>query len=100
MKVRGKVVKKTQTCKVVFGITKKYAPSDPMAWKSKAYDNAIPCVLNADAFAYYKSGQTVKATAKVTRDRRWPTTMLPFKGDDGKGKAIPKDIKNWKLNIG
>ena len=100
VKVRGKVVKKTQTCKVVFGITKKYAPSDPMAWKSKAYDNAIPCVLNADAFAYYKSGQTVKATAKVTRDRRWPTTMLPFKGDDGKGKAIPKDIKNWKLNIG
>lgn len=100
VKVKGKVVKKYQKCKVVFGITKKYAKTDPMAWKSKAYNNAVPCRLNSEAFAYYKSGQTVKATAKVTRDRRWPTTMLPFKGDDGKGKPIPKDYKNWKLNIG
>ena len=100
MKVKGKVVKKYQKCKVVFGITKKYAVNDPMAWKSKAYANAKPCVLNKDAFAYFKSGKPINATAKVTRDRRWPTTMLPFKNDDGKGKPIPKDYKNWKINVG
>jgi hypothetical protein len=100
VKVKGKLTKKIQTCSVVFGITKKYAVSDPMAWKSKPYANAKPCVLNKDAFAYFMTGKPINATAKVTRDRRWPTTMLAFKGDDGKGKAIPKDYKNWKLNIG
>jgi CshA-type fibril repeat protein len=98
--VKGKVVKKSQACSTTFGITKAYKVNDPMAWKSKAFENAVTCVLNKDAFAYFKSGKPINATAKVTRDRRWPTTMKPNKGDDGRGAIIPKDIKNWKLNIG
>jgi hypothetical protein len=98
--VKGKKVNKIQLCTIKFGLLKPFKKNDPLAWKNRITKPSVPCTLNADAFAYYKAGNSVKLTTVVTRDRRWPTTNLNHVGDDGKGKLIPKIISNWKVNIG
>jgi hypothetical protein len=100
VKVKGKKVNKIQLCTIKFGIEKPFKKNDPLAWKNRITKPSTPCTLNADAFAFYNSGNSVKLTTVVTRDRRWPTTNLNKVGDDGKGRLIPKIISNWKVNIG
>jgi hypothetical protein len=92
--------KKVQVCNITFGRQTPFKKTDPLAWKNRITAPTKPCVLNAEAFAYFNKGNSVKLTTKVTRDRRWPTTNKNRVGDDGKGKLIPKIISNWKITIG
>ena len=98
--VKGKKVNKTQICSITFGLQKPFKKTDPLAWRNRITKPSVPCTLNAEAYAYYKAGNSVKLTTVVTRDRRWPTTNLNRVGDDGKGKPISKIVSNWKINIG
>ena len=98
--VKGKKVNKTQVCTIKFGLEKPFKKTDPLAWKNRITKPSVPCTLNAEAYAFYKAGNSVKLTTVVTRDRRWPTTNLNKVGDDGKGKLIPKIVSNWKIAIG
>jgi CshA-type fibril repeat protein len=98
--VKGKKVNKTQICTIKFGLEKPFKKTDPLAWKNRITKPSVPCTLNAEAYAFYKAGNSVKLTTVVTRDRRWPTTNLNKVGDDGKGKLIPKIVSNWKIAIG
>jgi len=98
--VKGKKVNKTQICTIEFGLQKPFKKADPLAWINRITKPSVPCTLNAEAYAFYKAGNSVKLTTVVTRDRRWPTTNLNKVGDDGKGKLIPKIVSNWKISIG
>jgi CshA-type fibril repeat protein len=98
--VKGKKVNKIQVCTIKFGLEKPFKKTDPLAWKNRITKPSVPCTLNAEAYAFYKAGNSVKLTTVVTRDRRWPTTNLNRVGDDGKGKLIPKIVSNWKISIG
>jgi len=62
------------------------------------------CVLDSKAYAAWKSGVQIEATATVTRDRRWPTTYTRYKSYDWKKKSnngtIYPTFVEWVIKIG
>lgn len=62
------------------------------------------CVLDSKAYAAWKSGVPIEATATVTRDRRWPTTYTKYKSYDWKKKSnngiIYPTVVEWVIKIG
>lgn len=74
---------------------KKFGPTGYLSLKK--FENSIACALNKDAYAYYQSGASIKATALVTRDRRWPTT---YKKRGPQGWVIVPNKVLWNLSIG
>ncbi len=70
----------------------------------KYFNGQATCVLNAKAYAAWKAGVKIKATATVTRDRRWPTTYARYKSYDWKNKSnngiIYPTVVEWVINIG
>jgi hypothetical protein len=61
-------------------------------------------MLDSKAYAAWKSGIKISATATVTRDRRWPTTYTKYKSYDWKKKSnnglIFPTVVEWNLTIG
>jgi hypothetical protein len=80
---------KLQTAGKKYGATGYLAP--------KQFTNSVACALNKDAYAYFASGAAIKATAIVTRDRRWPTTYARQKPN---GFVITPTRVLWNLTIG
>lgn len=74
---------------------KKYGATGYLAPKN--FTNSAACALNKDAYAYFASGASIKATAVVIRDRRWPTTYARQKPN---GFVITPTRVLWNLSIG
>ena len=91
---------KFATTKIVKGKTVKY----PGYLDYKTFTGEASCVLDKNAYAAWKSGVQITATAKVTRDRRWPTTYTRYKSYDWKKKSnngiIYPTVVDWNLTIG
>jgi hypothetical protein len=70
----------------------------------KYFTGQATCVLNAKAYAAWKSGVQIKALATVTRDRRWPTTYTRYKSFDWKHKTnngtIYPTVVDWIVTVG
>jgi hypothetical protein len=70
----------------------------------KYFNGQATCVLDSNAYAAWKSGVPITAKAKVTRDRRWPTTYTRYKSYDWKKKSnngtIYPTIVDWVIKIG
>ncbi len=70
----------------------------------KTFNGEATCVLDKNAYAAWKSGVQITAIAKVTRDRRWPTTYTRYKSYDWKKKSnnglIFPTVVEWNLTIG
>ncbi len=70
----------------------------------KNFTGEATCVLDKNAYAAWKSGVQITAKAKVTRDRRWPTTYTRYKSYDWKKKSkngvIYPTVVDWTLTIG
>ena len=70
----------------------------------KYFTGEATCVLNAKAYAAWKSGVQIKAVATVTRDRRWPTLYTRYKSNDWKNKLnsgiIYPTVVDWIITIG
>ena len=70
----------------------------------KYFDGQATCVLDKNAYAAWKAGSPIKATATVTRERRWPTTYTRYKSYDWKNKSnngiIYPTVVIWNINIG
>jgi hypothetical protein len=63
----------------------------------KTFTNSVTCNLNADAVAWFKSGGQIAATAKVVRDRRWPST---YKAKRPNGAVIVPKTVLWNIKVG
>lgn len=91
---------KFATTKVVKG--KKVVTPGYLDWKPLF--GQTTCVLDSKAYAAWKSGIQISATATVTRDRRWPTTYAKYKSYDWKNKSnnglIFPTVVEWNLKIG
>ena len=74
---------------------KKYGATGYLS--SKVFTNSVVCSLNKDAYKYFANGAAIKATAIVTRDRRWPTTYARQKPN---GFVITPTRVLWNLSIG
>lgn len=70
----------------------------------KYFTGEATCVLNAKAYAAWKSGVQIKAVATVTRDRRWPTSYTRYKSFDWKNKVnngtIYPTVVDWVITVG
>jgi hypothetical protein len=70
----------------------------------KYFTGEATCVLNAKAYAAWKSGVQIKAVATVTRDRRWPTLYTRYKSTDWKNKVnsgtIYPTVVDWVITVG
>ncbi len=70
----------------------------------KYFNGQASCVLDANAYAAFKSGVQMKAVAVVTRDRRWPTTYARYKSYDWQHNSnngvIYPTVVNWVITIG
>ena len=70
----------------------------------KYFTGQATCVLNAKAYAAWKSGVQIKALATVTRDRRWPTSYTRYKSFDWKHKVnngtIYPTVVDWIITVG
>jgi len=91
---------KFATTKVVKG--KKVVSPGYLDWKPLF--GQTTCMLDSKAYAAWKSGIKISATATVTRDRRWPTTYTKYKSYDWKNKSnnglIFPTVVEWNLTIG
>jgi hypothetical protein len=97
MELAGKVV-------VVTKIVKGKKVVLPGYLDYKYFTGEATCVLNAKAYAAWKSGVQIKAVATVTRDRRWPTLYTRYKSNDWKNKLnsgfIYPTVVDWIITIG
>jgi hypothetical protein len=91
---------KFSTTKTVKG--KKVTTPGYLDWKPLV--GQATCVLDSKAYAAWKSGVPIEATATVTRDRRWPTTYTKYKSYDWKKKSnngiIYPTVVEWVIKIG
>jgi CshA-type fibril repeat protein len=91
---------KYSTTKTVKG--KKVTTPGYLDWKPLV--GQATCVLDSKAYAAWKSGVPIEATATVTRDRRWPTTYTKYKSYDWKKKSnngiIYPTVVEWVIKIG
>ena len=91
---------KFATTKIVKG--KKVVTPGYLDWKPLVGE--ATCVLDSKAYAAWKSGVQIEATATVTRDRRWPTTYTRYKSYDWKKKSnngtIYPTVVEWVIKIG
>jgi hypothetical protein len=91
---------KFSTTKTVKG--KKVTIPGYLDWKPLV--GQATCVLDSKAYAAWKSGVPIEATATVTRDRRWPTTYTKYKSYDWKKKSnngiIYPTVVEWVIKIG
>jgi hypothetical protein len=91
---------KFATTKIVKG--KKVVTPGYLDWKPLVGE--ATCVLDSKAYAAWKSGVQIEATATVTRDRRWPTTYTRYKSYDWKNKSnngiIYPTVVEWVIKIG
>ena len=96
---------KSDSAKDISALTGKYSKmpkfgsaKKPGWYDKKNFTNALTCSLNKDASNYFFTlGQPVTAIAKVTRDRRWPTTYLARYPNGS--PIVPKTV-NWTLKVG
>jgi hypothetical protein len=91
-----------ETKAAVAAVTKRYKAQKQGDKKSgymimKKFTNSITCNLNADAVAWFKSGGQIAATAKVVRDRRWPST---YKAKRPNGNRIVPKTVMWNIKVG
>ena len=97
--------KTKETAAAVAAVTKPYLAMKqkglvrgPKGYLSaKTFTNSVACTLNKDAYAYFDSGQPIKATALVIRDARFPTT---YQRKRPNGSPIPTNRLPWSLTIG
>ena len=91
---------KFSTTKMVKG--KKVVSPGYLDWKPLIGETT--CVLDSKAYAAWKSGVQIEASATVTRDRRWPTTYTRYKSYDWKKKSnngiIYPTVVEWAIKIG
>jgi hypothetical protein len=94
------MTQKFSTTKTVNG--KKVVTPGYLDWKPLV--GQATCVLDTKAYAAWKSGVQIEATATVTRDRRWPTTYTKYKSYDWKKKSnngtIYPTVVEWVIKIG
>lgn len=94
------MTQKYSTTKIVKG--KKVVTPGYLDWKPLVGE--ATCVLDSNAYAAWKSGVPIEATATVTRDRRWPTTYTKYKSYDWKKNSndgiIYPTVVEWVIKIG
>jgi CshA-type fibril repeat protein len=100
IKTYQSMTQKFSTTKTVKG--KKVVTPGYLDWKPLV--GQATCVLDSKAYAAWKSGVQIEATATVTRDRRWPTTYTKYKSYDWKKKSnngiIYPTVVEWVIKIG
>jgi hypothetical protein len=95
-----KMDQKYSTTKIVKG--KKVVTPGYLDWKPLIGNKT--CVLDSKAYAAWKSGAQIEASATVTRDRRWPTTYTRYMSWNWKKKSnngiIYPTVVEWVIKIG